>query len=373
MPVGEGKDRVEFHLPPGFRDRMRTLRSKLRGAYGERMGRAGQEDGMFLDWLVSRAEEWFAWRDEAREELEQAQAARADAEDALEEAQRQVETQAVQARGEAAEAIRAADDARRQLALSDAARGIVEVAVEQGIPAVVVVDVARAILTSGMIPERVADTIRQCGGLARVLSALEAQAAEVRDELDDLHTARDRARGEAQRATEQAADLLRKVARLKGHADSAEHAARLLGLRIEWLTQRIREASEGPIPGVAALPHAVRVVLAGLLLLADPEDGDPQVTIPAGPGHPMPVRVLLSDLARTLAPSEAIRAQEREAIERAIQVQAVADGRIPATALRRAGGGGVSSMLDGRGDLPGVDSPGADAEGDPWGDLAAGG
>lgn len=330
MPIAAGKERLQVNVTQGFRARLTALRRRLVSAFGERLGPAVADDGALMDWLVARADEWATWRDQAAADARAAEEVRLAAE---QEAGR-IRAEAEEMRREAASALGRAEADAAGMVLSPQARDLLNRAVEHGLRAETFVSILEVFVgADAAMPERVAAGLRELGGLdaaraewSRRVAALEQSVLTLRDAEARAKQAAVAAMADAEDTAREAADFAQRVAAVRKGIDDMEVAGALLDLRLGWLADQMRRLTDYPSHGTGALSQVARLQLAGLLLV--PMPGEPDVVLPLrpGPGHPMPLKMPVSDIMAALAPARALRDQEDLWISRTMQAETEIEG-----------------------------------------------
>lgn len=187
--------------------------------------------------------------------------------------------------------------------------------------------------SSGMSPFDLACTLKRENfpnvlAWVRQLNESLAQKAEAVSELSEKVTALKKALD----ALEQKGAELERDIKVKMHDLERAHAAvaaacgiaRDVGLYVDYIKQTCETNKARTVQELMLEPA---LVVAGVILeAAATAYGDKEITLMPGPRHPLPMQVTVREIARSLAPPEAYRAQQEAEMRMRVKAETITAG-----------------------------------------------
>jgi len=321
MPnIAEGRELLQANVPRGCREKFDRLLHEMRAKYPEART-ACQDRGTLLDWLLDHA---WAIREEGGKaavrlaELRKKEEELAEYESKLSQKNRQL----------------AEIDNKlcEQLGLLPHAKDLWLEAVKAKIVSKEeILSLLKTLKECGLDFAEVAKAIHREGlpdvlAWARRVKEACLQGAEKYKELSEdieaLKQAREKIQEEIKTLAEEHETRLAELDRAKLAVTQACAMARDVGLYVDWIRQVCQAQGKEKITDILPVPAAV--VAGAILEAAATAYGDREVTLAPGPKHLLPVQVTLRELARSLAPPEVCREQQRAWLNAEAKAEAIA-------------------------------------------------
>jgi len=336
MPnVGQGREWFQANIPIGYKEKIDQILEEGRKRYPD-MKRVFQDRGTFIAYLVDKAwmiketydklmaeldrrrEEIKKWEEETRKELKDKEAELVRYAQELNEKAKQL----------------AELDSRlsEEWGMTSYARQLWKEVVQSNIVSKdEILTALKTLKEIGINLSEVARVIREENlqgfvGWAREVKKACIQASEELAALKEEVSAYKMAISKLQSAEKELIDKLNaeidRYDRALMEAERACAAARDLGLYIDYIRQSLRSNGAGKIQDL--LPEPALVIAGTILEAVASAYGDREITIPPGPKHLFPVQVTLRQIARSLAPVEAYREQQKAQIKMEVMAETIA-------------------------------------------------
>ncbi len=321
MPtIAEDRELLQANVPRGCREKFDRLLHETREKYPEAR-RFCQDRGIFLDWLLDRA--WVI-----KEEAEKS-AARLAGLEKREEELREYEEKLNQKNRQLTEID---NKLCEQLGLLPHAKDLwMEAVGSKIVSKEEILTVLKTLKEAGIDFAEVVRVIHRedlPGFLAWARQVKEAclRGADVLAKTKEEIAAHKKALAQLQEAEKELAGKVReRLAELDRATLAVAQAcamARDVGLYVDYIRHACQVRGAEKIAELLPVPAAV--VAGTILEAAAAAYGDREVTLAPGPKHLIPVQVTLRELARSLAPAEAYREQQKAQLKMEAKAEAIA-------------------------------------------------
>lgn len=313
--IGRDRERLELTIPIGYKDKIDYLIEEGRRKFPDRK-RFFQDRGTFLAWLIDQV-----WRIK-------------EISDSIEEEAKSLEEQ--KARLDQKEIFLAEAESRlcRELGLLPYAKELwMELIQSEVVSKEEILSTLKAIKDAGLNFAEVARVIREENlpnllAWARRIKEECIKAADVLTKTKEEVEAHKKAVAQLKEIEEELKKLvstrLEELDRANLAVAQACAMARDVGLYVDYIKQAAQARGGERIQDL--LPEPAMVIAGTILEAVSAAYGDVEITLVPGPGHPLPMRVTLREIARSLAPPEAYREQQKAQLRVEAMAEAIAAG-----------------------------------------------
>jgi len=343
MPtIGEGRERLELSIPQGYKEKIDHLLEEGRSRFPNRK-RTFQDRGTFLAWLIDNAwtilevyEEQVADLEQRKKELiEQEEILKKSVEEQLRELDKQkkeLDEYKQEITRKAAQLVEMENKISQELGMVPYAKQLWMDLVQSNIVSKdEILSTLRTLKEVGINFTEVARAIKEENlqgfiGWAREVKEACIRASDELARLKEEISAHKLAISKLQRAEKEFIDKINaeidKYDKAVLEAERVCAAARDLGLYLDYIRQSLKANGAEKIQDL--LPEPALVIAGTILEAVAAAYGDREVTIPPGPKHLFPVQVTLREIARSLAPVEAYREQQKAQMKMEVMAEGIA-------------------------------------------------